>query len=68
MTLAMAAASFRPTGLIIWISIGLIAGFLASRIMRGGGYKVIGDITFGIVGALIGGFLANLLLPGPTLV
>ena len=32
--------------------------------MRGGGYGVIGDIIVGLVGALIGGFLANLLLPG----
>jgi len=60
----MAATSFSPTGLIIWIIIGLIACFVASRIMRGGGYGVIGDIIVGLVGALIGGFLANLLLQG----
>jgi uncharacterized membrane protein YeaQ/YmgE (transglycosylase-associated protein family) len=56
-------AAFQPTGLIIWIIIGLIAGFLASRIMSGGGYGVVGDIIVGLVGALIGGFLANLLIP-----
>ena len=63
MTLAIVAASFSPTGLLIWIVIGLIAGFVASRIMRGGGYGIIGDLIVGLVGALIGGFLANLLLP-----
>jgi uncharacterized membrane protein YeaQ/YmgE (transglycosylase-associated protein family) len=63
MALAMVAASFSPTGLIIWIIIGLLAGFVASRIMRGGGYGVIGDIIVGLIGALLGGFLANLLLP-----
>ncbi len=42
----------------IWfILIGLVAGWLAGQIMRGGGYGVVGDIVVGIVGALIGGFL-----------
>ena len=41
---------------------GLIAGFLASMVMRGGGYGVIGDIIVGILGALIGGFLSSRLL------
>lgn len=56
-------AAFQPAGLLIWIIIGLIAGFLASRIMRGGGYGVVGDIIVGLVGALIGGLLTNLLIP-----
>jgi uncharacterized membrane protein YeaQ/YmgE (transglycosylase-associated protein family) len=43
-----------------WIVIGLIAGWLASMIMGRGGYGVIGDIVVGLVGALIGGFLASL--------
>ncbi len=42
----------------IWfILIGLVAGWLAGQIMRGGGFGVVGDIIVGIVGALIGGFL-----------
>jgi uncharacterized membrane protein YeaQ/YmgE (transglycosylase-associated protein family) len=47
--------------IVWWLIVGLIAGFLASVVMRGGGYGVVGDIVVGIVGALIGGFLANLL-------
>jgi uncharacterized membrane protein YeaQ/YmgE (transglycosylase-associated protein family) len=43
-----------------WLVVGLIAGFLASRVMRGGGYGLIGDIIVGLIGALIGGFLAGL--------
>ena len=39
------------TALIFWIVVGLIAGFLASVIMRGGGYGVVGDIIVGIVGS-----------------
>ena len=47
---------------IIWfLLIGLIAGWLAGQIMRGGGYGVIGDIVVGIVGSLIGGFIFRLL-------
>jgi uncharacterized membrane protein YeaQ/YmgE (transglycosylase-associated protein family) len=43
--------------IVAWIVLGLIAGFLASVVMRGGGYGIIGDIIVGVVGALIGGFL-----------
>ncbi len=46
-------------GILAWLVVGLIAGFLASRVMRGGGYGLIGDIIVGVVGALIGGFLAQ---------
>ncbi len=49
------------TALIFWIVVGLIAGFLASVVMRGGGYGIVGDIIVGIVGALIGGFIMNAL-------
>ena len=49
------------TALLFWIIVGLIAGFLASVVMRGGGYGVLGDIIVGIVGALIGGFLMSLI-------
>jgi uncharacterized membrane protein YeaQ/YmgE (transglycosylase-associated protein family) len=42
----------------IWfIIVGLVAGWLAGVIMKGGGFGVIGDIVVGIVGALIGGWL-----------
>lgn len=48
-------------GIIAWLVVGLIAGWLAGMVMKGGGYGVIGDIIVGIVGALIGGFLASVL-------
>jgi len=52
-------------GLIVLIVIGLIAGFLAGKIMKGSGFGVIGDILIGIVGAVIGGWLWGVLrLPG----
>jgi uncharacterized membrane protein YeaQ/YmgE (transglycosylase-associated protein family) len=42
----------------IWfILIGLVAGWLAGQLVKGGGYGVIGDIVVGVLGALLGGFL-----------
>jgi uncharacterized membrane protein YeaQ/YmgE (transglycosylase-associated protein family) len=42
----------------VWfILIGLIAGWLAGQLMKGGGFGVVGDIVVGILGALLGGFL-----------
>jgi uncharacterized membrane protein YeaQ/YmgE (transglycosylase-associated protein family) len=55
-------------GLLAWLVVGLIAGFLASQVMRGGGYGLIGDIIIGVVGAVIGGFLAATLLKMPNAV
>jgi uncharacterized membrane protein YeaQ/YmgE (transglycosylase-associated protein family) len=45
------------TGLILFILIGLAAGWLAGQVMKGGGFGVVGDIVVGVIGALIGGFL-----------
>ena len=58
-SLVLAAVSL--TAVLWWLVVGLIAGFLASLVMRGGGYGIVGDIIVGLVGALIGGFLASLL-------
>jgi uncharacterized membrane protein YeaQ/YmgE (transglycosylase-associated protein family) len=43
---------------IVWfILVGLVAGWLAGQLMKGGGFGVLGDIVVGIIGALIGGLL-----------
>jgi uncharacterized membrane protein YeaQ/YmgE (transglycosylase-associated protein family) len=44
-------------GLIGWILIGLIAGWLAGKISRGEGYGCITDIVLGLVGSLLGGWI-----------
>ena len=49
-------------GIIAWILLGLVAGWLAGQVMKGGGYGLVGDIVLGIVGAVVGGFLASSLL------
>ena len=43
--------------LLTWLLVGLVAGVLASMIMGGTGYGLIGDIIIGIVGAFVGGWL-----------
>jgi uncharacterized membrane protein YeaQ/YmgE (transglycosylase-associated protein family) len=43
--------------ILTWIIVGLIAGVLASLVMGGTGYGIIGDIIIGIVGAFVGGWL-----------
>jgi uncharacterized membrane protein YeaQ/YmgE (transglycosylase-associated protein family) len=44
-------------GIIIWIIVGAIAGWLAGMVVKGGGFGLIGDIIVGIVGAVIAGWL-----------
>jgi uncharacterized membrane protein YeaQ/YmgE (transglycosylase-associated protein family) len=52
-------------GIFWWIIVGLIAGFLTGKVMKGSGFGVIGDIIIGILGALAGGFLfSHLALAG----
>ena len=48
-------------GLIAWLVIGAVAGWLAGTLIRGGGFGLIGDIIVGIIGAFVGGWLAGLL-------
>jgi uncharacterized membrane protein YeaQ/YmgE (transglycosylase-associated protein family) len=45
------------TGLLIWLLIGAIAGWLAGLIVKGYGFGIIGNIIVGIVGAFVGGWL-----------
>ncbi len=47
----------EPWSIIILLLVGLIAGWLASLIVRGGGFGVIGDIIVGIIGAFFGTWL-----------
>jgi uncharacterized membrane protein YeaQ/YmgE (transglycosylase-associated protein family) len=44
-------------GILAWIILGLIAGFLAQALV-GGGYGLLGTIVLGIIGAVVGGWLA----------
>lgn len=54
-------AILEPGGLIAWLIVGLIAGFLASVFVRGRSSGCIGNIIVGLVGSVIGGLLASIL-------
>lgn len=43
--------------IIWWILVGLIAGFITGKLMKGSGFGALGDIVVGIIGAIIGGFI-----------
>ena len=45
--------------LIAWLVIGVVAGWLAGVLVKGGGFGLIGDIVVGIIGAFLGGWLAG---------
>jgi uncharacterized membrane protein YeaQ/YmgE (transglycosylase-associated protein family) len=47
--------------LLTWLIVGLVAGVLASLVMGGTGYGIVGDIVIGIVGAFVGGWLFSAL-------
>ncbi len=49
------------TSLIWFLLIGLIAGWLAGQVMKGGGFGVIGDMIVGVIGALLGGWIFGML-------
>ena len=48
-------------GILTWIVLGLVVGWLAGQFMRGG-YGPVGDIVLGIVGAIVGGYVSGLFL------
>jgi uncharacterized membrane protein YeaQ/YmgE (transglycosylase-associated protein family) len=48
--------------ILAWIVLGLVAGWLAGMLMRGGGYGIVGDLVLGVLGAIVGGWLTGFLL------
>ncbi len=59
----------EPMSLIGWLLIGAIAGWLAGKIVEGGGFGLVGNLVIGILGACIGGYLLPQLgiIPASTL-
>jgi uncharacterized membrane protein YeaQ/YmgE (transglycosylase-associated protein family) len=62
----LAAVALEPGGVVMWLVVGLIAGWLAGMVMKGGGYGVVGDMIVGLVGAVIGGYLFGLVYVGES--
>ncbi len=57
-----AEISLNPGGVIAWVAVGLIAGWLAGAAMKGSGYSIGVDMALGLVGAVVGGLLLGLLV------
>jgi uncharacterized membrane protein YeaQ/YmgE (transglycosylase-associated protein family) len=51
----------EPGGLLAWLVVGLIAGWLAGKVVEGRGLGCLTDIVVGVVGAFVGGFVFGLL-------
>jgi uncharacterized membrane protein YeaQ/YmgE (transglycosylase-associated protein family) len=46
-------------GLIAWIVIGVVAGWLTGKLMKGSGFGFLMDMVVGLIGAVVGGFLSS---------
>jgi uncharacterized membrane protein YeaQ/YmgE (transglycosylase-associated protein family) len=53
--------TMQPQSLIVLLVIGLVAGWLAGKLVRGRGFGVIGDLVVGVIGAFIGSWLLGAL-------
>jgi len=61
MFIAIPGVHFAISDLLSWLLIGALAGWLASAVIRGRGYGCLGNTVVGLIGAVVGGFLASLL-------
>jgi uncharacterized membrane protein YeaQ/YmgE (transglycosylase-associated protein family) len=60
----LAQIKLEPGGIIAWLLVGLIAGWVAGKIMQGRGYGIIWDTILGLVGAFVGGFVFSWVYEG----
>ena len=54
----------NPGGIISWLAVGLVAGWVAGLTMSGGGYGIVRDIILGLIGAVVGGFVSGFFIQG----
>jgi uncharacterized membrane protein YeaQ/YmgE (transglycosylase-associated protein family) len=66
MTFLFADIAMWPGGILAWLAVGLIAGWLAGQVMRGSGYGILGDLVLGLIGSVVGGFLVSMFVHGMT--
>jgi len=53
-------------GIIAWLILGLIAGFIASKLVNNSGQGVLMDIVLGVIGSIVGGFLFSVFGAAPV--
>jgi uncharacterized membrane protein YeaQ/YmgE (transglycosylase-associated protein family) len=59
----LASVILNPGGWLAWLVVGLVAGAIAGRLVRGRGYGCLVDIVVGVIGSFIGGIVLGLVLP-----
>jgi uncharacterized membrane protein YeaQ/YmgE (transglycosylase-associated protein family) len=64
MHLTFLALQLEPGNILLWLLVGLVAGALAGRVVRGRGFGCIVDIVVGIAGAFIGGIVVGYFVQG----
>lgn len=64
MPFLLAAIRLEKEGLIAWVVMGLISGFVAGRFMKGGGFGMFGDIVVGLIGSVLGGYVVGAVTQG----
>ena len=64
MAIPFADIVLMPGHVIAWLVVGLISGWLAGSVMKGGGYGILGDIVVGLIGAFVGGFVMGFFMNG----
>jgi uncharacterized membrane protein YeaQ/YmgE (transglycosylase-associated protein family) len=52
--------------ILIWIVVGIVAGWLTGLVMKGKSYGIVGDLIIGLLGGVVGGFIFGLLGLSPT--
>ncbi len=62
--LALGSVVLEPGGLLAWLVVGLIAGAVAGRLVRGRGLGCLTDIVVGVVGAFLGGLVLSYFVQG----
>jgi uncharacterized membrane protein YeaQ/YmgE (transglycosylase-associated protein family) len=58
------AVVLSPGGIIAWLVVGLIAGWLAGLTTKGSGYGMLGDVLVGLIGSFLGGFILSYFVEG----
>jgi uncharacterized membrane protein YeaQ/YmgE (transglycosylase-associated protein family) len=61
---ALAAHGRFKVGIIWFLVVGVVAGWLAGVLVKGGGFGLVGDLVVGVIGAVLGGFLFGQFLGG----
>jgi uncharacterized membrane protein YeaQ/YmgE (transglycosylase-associated protein family) len=54
------AVVLSPGGVVAWLVVGLVAGWLAGVMTKGSGYGILGDIIVGLIGSFLGGLILSI--------